>query len=297
MSITEREVKIAVIGGDTRQIYCAKALSEKGHECSVFGFENANEDIGCCTRCAVVEDALFNAEVVVLPLPITVDGENLYMPLSSKSVSLDKLFANVEKNCVVFAGKCSSDVMNMARKYGTVLFDYNEREEFTVANAYLTAESAIGIAMNELNVSLKGMKVLVIGYGRIGKCLCHLLKALGAEVYASARKRRDFEWIRAYGYSSVDTSVIEDVFSDCKLIFNTVPHAVLDDGKLFLVDKECMIIDLASKPGGVDFDSAKNNGIKVIWALALPGKKLYKSAGRVEAEAILGILEDEVNWL
>ena len=42
---------------------------------------------------------------------------------------------------------------------------------------------------------------------------------------------------------------------------------ILDKKRLERVRKDCIIIDLASKPGGVDFDAAKERGIKAILAL------------------------------
>lgn len=292
-----RDKKIAVIGGDVRQLYCARSLSERGFECCIYGLENVCEKVGCCTKCRTAADCLSGSSIVILPLPLTTDSENVNMPFSDSNLSVEELFSNIERDSIVFAGKIPEDVKNKAFENGIKIFDYNEREEFAIANAYLTAESAVGIAMNSLNTSIKGMKTLVVGYGRIGKCLCHILKALGSDVYASARKKKDFEWIRAYGYSAVNTENVNEVFDGCKLIFNTVPHLLFDCEMLSKLDEDTFVVDLASRPGGVDFDCAKINGIKVVWALGLPGKKLYKSAGKVQADVVMSILEDEVDYL
>ena len=55
-------------------------------------------------------------------------------------------------------------------------------------------------------------------------------------------------------------------------IFNTIPYIILDESKLIKIKKECLIIDLASKPYGVDMSVAARIGIKVIIAPGLPGK-------------------------
>ena len=232
MNEINKSVKIAVIGGDSRQIYCARKLSEMGFETALFGFDNCDIEIGNCTRCKDVDDALNMAKVVLLPLPLTRDGFTVSCPYSDNGISLAVLFSLIGNGAVVLGGKIDECVRDMALKMNVKLVDYNEREEFQVANAYLTAESAVGIAMNELGVSLLGLNVLVMGYGRIGKCLCMLLKSLGADVYASARKKKDFEWIRAFGYSSVDTSKINEVLPSCRIIFNTIPQKILDESCL-----------------------------------------------------------------
>ena len=53
-----------------------------------------------------------------------------------------------------------------------------------------------------------------------------------------------------------------------------------------------MIVDLASKPGGVDFEAARKMGIKVIWALSLPGKVAPDTAGDIIGKTIINILDE-----
>ena len=289
----DNRFKIGFIGGDSRQIYCAMHLSKMGYETALFGFDKAQEDFGTSTKCVNYTDALNNARVVVLGLPATTDNVNVSMPQSSFQLTIEEVFSGISRDTLVVGGNIGNSMHLIAKKYGIKLIDYYEREELQIANACLTSQSAVSLAVNEMDVSITEKPVLVIGYGRIGKTLCYILKAMGCEVYASARKKKDIAWIRAFGYSAVDTSKVEDVISSCRVIFNTVPGCVLDCDKLKSVNHDSLIIDLASKPGGVDFEAAKQSGIKVMWALALPGKKMKKSAGRVVAETILNIFEDE----
>jgi len=76
------------------------------------------------------------------------------------------------------------------------------------------------------------------------------------------------------------------------IVFNTVPAMVLDRDLLFKLNKEALIIDLASKPGGVDFLAAEELGIKTIHALGLPGKTAPVSAARIIKDTIYNILEE-----
>ena len=77
---------------------------------------------------------------------------------------------------------------------------------------------------------------------------------------------------------------------DFDVIFNTVPAEVLDRNVLEQIPDDTLIIDLASKPGGVDFSAAKELGKKVIWALSLPGKTAPITSGRIIKETILNML-------
>lgn len=284
-----QNIKIAVIGGDERQVFAGVCLADIGYEVSIFGFEEYGGEVGLCTKCMTAEDALNGSSVVILPMPVTQDGELLFMPLSDNAVRLCDLSEYIGKDAVLLGGRVGESSIKVGRE----IIDYFDREELQIANAYLTAESAVAIAMKECKGSVKEHSVLVVGFGRIGKCLCHILKGMGVDVYASARKKRDFEWIRAYGYSSVDTSKICSVVSDCRIVFNTVPGLVIGRETLHCMPEDCLIIDLASKPGGVDFSAANEYGLRTIWALGLPGKELPKSAGRAVARTVLNILEDK----
>ena len=284
--------KIAFVGGDERQIYAAMVLSGRGYSVEIFGFDNFSGDIGGCKTQKSLDEILSENRIVVLPMPVSRDGESLFCPLSENTVKLDELFDKAHKNTVFLGGNPDIKSVEIAGNYGFDVVNYFDREELLVANAFLTAESGVAIALSELKNSVCDYPVLVIGHGRIGKMLCHLLKAMGASVYASARKKSDFAWIRAFGYSPVNTCKICEIVTDCRLIFNTVPNLVLGKETLGCLPKDCLVIDLASKPGGVDFEAAKNLGLKVIWALALPGKFKQKSAGKAVAETIISILED-----
>ena len=43
---------------------------------------------------------------------------------------------------------------------------------------------------------------------------------------------------------------------------------------------------------GVDFDAAKDAGVRVIWALSLPGKIAPITAGKIIKDTILNILNE-----
>ena len=79
--------------------------------------------------------------------------------------------------------------------------------------------------------------------------------------------------------------------ADCDVVFNTVPDKIIGGNEL-LTAKNTLIIDLASKPGGVDMEKAKDLGVKVIWALGLPGKVAPVTSGNIIKETILNIFSE-----
>ncbi|MCB6365580.1 dipicolinate synthase [Intestinibacillus massiliensis] len=147
--------------------------------------------------------------------------------------------------------------------------------------------------MEELLVTLHGARALVIGNGRIGKLLSQRLACLGADVTVSARSNADFAWISATGLHTLDTRLLAGHLAPFDVIFNTVPSRVLGLAELAEIPEECLVIDLASKPGGVDFPAAQQLGRRAIWALSLPGKVAPMSSAMAIRDTIYNILQEE----
>lgn len=148
------------------------------------------------------------------------------------------------------------------------------------------------LAMEEMPTTIFNSKVLVTGYGRISKVMIKALKGLGADVCITARKVSDLEWAKIYGCDCVHIDDMASRLSEFDIVFNTIPVVIFDKSKLSLLKKSCLVIDLASKPGGIDFDGASNLGVKVIWALSVPGKVAPVTAGKIIADTILYILSE-----
>ena len=184
----------------------------------------------------------------------------------------------------------SNPDMNDAQS--VVYIDYFEREELIIKNAIPTAEGVIEIALSEMPITLFESRVLVIGYGRVGKVIAEKFKALGSEVCVSARKCADFAWIKEKGMKAIHTESLENEVSKFDLVINTVPAKILDEKVLKNVRNDALILDVASKPGGVDFEVAKKLGKNVIWALSLPGKTAPITSGKIIKETIMNILSE-----
>lgn len=157
-----------------------------------------------------------------------------------------------------------------------------------------TAEGAIQIALEKMPTTLAWSNSLVIGNGRIGKILSKKISDLGSNVTVTARKPCDFADILSNNMKFAKINEIENF--DFDIIFNTVPAPVLKERELAKIPQETIIIDLASKPGGVDFEVAKRMSKNVTWALSLPGKVAPKTSAKFIFDTILSILHEmEVN--
>lgn len=276
--------KLLVAGGDLRQIFLALSLSRE-YDTYIYGIdddtytEKLRKDNG---------ETLYDA--VILPIPVTSDGKTLFSPFSENEISLSEVSEKVKKNGLVFGGRFMNSE-KIFREKGTETIDYLSREELSVMNAVATAEGALGIAMEESPETIFGNKILITGFGRIAKTLAKILVSMGADVTVCARKKSDIAWAEIFGCKGRDFSLLNEK-SDFRIIFNTVPTEIFTKEKLSLLNPSALIIDLASKPGGVDFESAALMGIKTIWALSLPGKVAPVTSGEIIAKTIRNILTE-----
>lgn len=240
----------------------------------------------------IEETSVFNT-AIILPLPVTKDGRHLNAPFAEKRIILNDDFAKLFCKKIVFCPMKSALIKTSSIWDEKYIYDFTDREEFSVYNALPTAEGAIELAMKEYAATINGSKCLVAGFGRIGKVLAKMLQGLGARVYVSARKKQDLAWIKIFGYTPVDNSNLQDS-GEYDLIFNTVPAMIFNAHVLARVAQNAVVIDLASQPGGVDFDSAQRMGINTVHALSLPGKVAPHTSGEIIKNTILNIIEEEI---
>ncbi len=264
--------RFLIAGGDRRFLRLGQLLEEDGHSVRYL----ALQEEGWPDR--EWEAAASQADCAVLPIPPAEVGGMLTAPLSRRRVPLEKLLGCFRAGQMVCSGGITGELERAAEARGFRLVDYLDREELTVENAVSTAEGAISAAMQELPCTIHGTKTLVIGCGKCGYALARRLSGLGAELTVSARSWRDFARIRAEGWRQADTGELERALPRMRLVFNTVPARVLGAERLKLLPRNGLIIDLASRPGGVDWEAAEELGIKAIHALGIPGKYAPETA-------------------
>lgn len=287
--------KITLLGGDARQATAADKLLERGH-CISF-FAGASEQTARSARLCSLEEALADPDVVVLPLPATTDGIHLNAPFyKDGSIELASIIAKMPTKALVVGGKIPDSFISEAEKRGICVVDYFKSEAFQIKNAYTTAEAAIFVAMNNMKKNLRASRFAITGYGRIARNLADMLLNFGAEVTVLARKESDLAWasLRGARARKLTYDSIFGLKDGYDIIFNTVPTYLFMEDFLCQMDKDTLIVDLASAPGGIDVSAAKRCGARVLWAASLPGKYAPVSAGELIAECVGDIIESEV---
>lgn len=277
------EQKIAILGGDTRQLFAAEVLRQKGFSVALYGFAET-ESFRLPASAETPEEALRDADAVLLPLPYR-KGDVLNMPFSPVPMRVDDLIRILPDGIPVFAGKADD-------RLPAGVMDYNAEEAFQIRNAVPSAEGAIRVAMEQMDRTLCGAVCLVVGAGRIGRHLAVLLRAFGAEVFLSSRKAEDLAKTEALGLHAIRTDAIAGIVGQADVVFNTVPAPVVTREVVGNMRKQTPIIDLASGAGGADAEAAAEAGIRVVHALGLPGKFTPRSAGEAVADTVCRLFEN-----
>lgn len=284
--------KITFIGGDARQITAARMLSSEGYRTSTLCGGAVGGEL---ERYDTLLDALTESDVIVLPLPVSVDGRLLNAPfLEGERIELSKMVEAIPAGKMVIGGRIPQATVDALEAKRASVIDYFKSEAFQIENAYTTSEAALSIAMNNLRKNIRGASFAVTGYGRIARTLTELLLKLGGKVCVLARKESDRTWARLVGAEAkrVDEESILSLAQGYDVIFNTIPTWLFLGDFLLLVDPATLIVDLASSPGGVDVSAAKKLSSNVLWASSLPGKYAPESAGALICNCIKSIVSE-----
>ena len=285
-------MKFAIIGGDLRTIKLAVMLAKEQNQVYVYGLEKAEElkNIKNIEQCESIKKAIQEVEIVIGPIPFSSNGKTINMPFSDKEISIREMMHVINAK-VLIAGGITPEVYEMANDEYIEIIDIMKREELAVLNTIATAEGTIQVAIENTNKIIHGSEILILGFGRIGKVLARKLAGLSAKVTCAARKDEDLAWIQAYGHKATNINSIGENLKLYDIIINTVPHIILNEERLKYIKKDCLI-DLASNPGGIDKKSVKDNKLKFVWALSLPGKVAPITTAEFIKDTIYNIIKE-----
>ena len=122
--------------------------------------------------------------------------------------------------------------------------------------------------------------------------MCRQLRGLGAHVTGAARRAEDLAWLSIWGCRAVSSRPLPADLDRFDLVINTVPALLLGRAQLASLKPECLVIDLASSPGGVDLPAARELGRRVIPAPALPGRVAPVTAALAIRDTLYHILTE-----
>lgn len=259
-------MKIKFLGGDKRMRYAADALS----------------------ACYDIAKSDEKADVVVLPLPLTKNGKDLFAPNSPQPIPIEEVaFHTGEKTIILAGGECDL-LTSLCKAHSLKLVNYFQSETLTLKNAALTAENACMLLMENTNGALLSANVLITGFGRIAKELAKRFSSFGCRCTIAARRREARCEAELCGFRAIPAENPDCTAFD--FVINTVPAALFSEETFAAMPKSCVFLELATLPESLTRPLAEKNGIRYIYGSGLPGKYSPKAAGAFIAQEIQRLL-------
>jgi len=279
-----------IFGGDMRQIYIGKFLEQEGY--SVFYYEICQkEEIQPIPIASSFTELLSNVDILLGPIPLTKDNKQIYYQGTNTDMTLERLEHTLLKGRYLFAG-C---IPPFLYKENTAIFDYMKDKSLTLYNSIATAEGAIVKAITAGKENISGSHSLIIGYGLCGKTLATRVHGLKSTVNICARRNENQMEAQADGFHVFSFHQLKNQISKMDYIFNTVPALVLDKELLAQVKADAIIIDIASAPGGLDYEAAKNKQLCAILCPGLPGIYAPKASAKAMVNTIKYYIANKID--
>ncbi|MDO5409419.1 MAG: dipicolinate synthase subunit DpsA [Lachnospiraceae bacterium] len=283
--------RIAVIGGDMRQVYLAEILAQRGYEVSVYALERKTEHPAIKEK-ASLREALKDTDVLLAPMPFLraeklKKAGNVWQKGSFSDLTVENLLKYAKEGSLIFAGGISEEFRKQAAEKQIRCVDYLKNENIAVQNTVAAAEGMIAEAICRSPGNLSRSSCLVLGYGKCGATLVFCLQKFSCRITVYEKEAKAAARAGIIADKVAEDSELPMCLANVQYIFNTIPSIILTESLLSYVKKGTLILDLASAPGGVDYNAAGKLGIQAVLLPGLPGKYAPLSSAKILAEAVM----------
>lgn len=284
---------IAVLGGDARYLEMIRQL-QKEKSIVLVGYDQLDQSYTGLKQVELSNLDPSEFDSIILPVRgISSDG-TLEAVFSEKEIELSsEWFKQLKPGTVVFSGIASANLKSACEEAEVKLVTLMDRDDVAIYNSIPTAEGILMMAMENTDFTIHGSEIVVAGFGRVAQTVARMFKGLGAKVTVSSRSTAERARIAESGAKSISFEELPAAARSADILINTVPSFVIDRSVICELPAHSVILDLASKPGGTDFDYAAQRGVKAILAKSLPGIVAPKTSGRILADVIKEVLASE----
>ncbi|WP_110929463.1 dipicolinic acid synthetase subunit A [Bacillus massiliglaciei] len=287
-------MQIAVIGGDARQLEVVRTLTELDAKLILVGFEQLDHAFAGTIKENVQDVPFSQVDAIILPVRGTDQDGKVETIFSSEEVILTKeMITATPEHCVFYSGISNHYLDALFKEANRKLVLLFERDDVAIYNSIPTVEGAIMMAIQHTDFTIHGSNIVVLGLGRVGMSVARSFQALGGKVKVGARKSEDLARITEMAAEPFRLKDLKPAVNNADIVINTIPYPVISAEVIAQMPVHTLIIDLASKPGGTDFDFAEKRGIKALLAPSLPGIVAPKTAGKILANALGDLLQGE----
>ncbi|MEW6031492.1 MAG: dipicolinate synthase subunit DpsA [Bacillota bacterium] len=279
-------LKATLAGGDRRQDYLGQALADLGAE--VWLLRRRPPASPTLNHTRSLAKAFDGTSILVCPLTPFGPRGRVWSEDPEDAVYISgEDFSRLARPSLAFAGSFPEEWAPKMERAGCQAVALGEMDDIAILNSIPTAEGAVLLALERTTVTIHGSVAVVLGYGRTGQTMAAALRGLGARVRVVARRPESRARAVASGCEPWTFEDLSGALEGARFIFNTVEAPVLDAATLSRVDPRAVLIDLASRQGGTDFEAARVLGLKAVLAPALPGRVAPETAASYLADVIV----------
>lgn len=281
----------AVIGGDLRQFYLTLELLKKNPSVCASALCQRPSDSAVCL--VTVEEAVTCSAAIICPIPLSRDRHTINQADPDEPISLTHILSLLKKGQHFFAGCIPDEFFKKAFEQGVFVSDLMQDELLSHYNTIATAEGVLCEAIRQSPVNLHRSRCAVLGYGKCGRTLTDKLAGLSCHisVFTAPKQERAQAMLRAD--RALPLAALPEKIEQFDFIFNTIPSVVLTAEILKKTAPHAVILDIASAPGGIDFDAAKDLSVHAASCPLLPGRYAPLSSAKAIAASIQRILKGD----
>lgn len=262
----------SILSGDKRQLFIEKYLKKQGFDASLktnMDFHDTKYIVGCT--------------------PFSKHGDYINCDFYS-SFPTSTFFSLLKPGQIVFAGSISDTIIKNAPNDVTFV-DVLKDENVVWNNAMLTSEGLIAEMIRKTDYALSGSNVLILGFGKCGTNLALRLNALNCNVTIYDHTPKHLSQAASYGYHILEYDDFSLKLNDFDIIINTVPENIFSDFHMSIIQKSCVLFEIASFPYGFDKALAEKYNLSLITCPGIPGITAPKTAGELIAQSIISYLK------
>ena len=223
------------------------------------------------------------AKTVVLPLPAVRDG---CLSGDEAKTPWTRVFALFSPAQHIFGGGFNAEQAAFLNERTIPFFDFLRDEGFAQYNAKLTAQGALRLLLTQMEDDLSKQRVLITGFGRVGKAVATLLTAIGCRCLVAARSERQRNEAAASGCKAIALAKLADALPAADVVCNTVPAPLFSAELLQRCKKGGVFLELASAPFGASKEDCLAAGLRYPDGRGLPGRFTPLAAARAMLRAI-----------
>ncbi|MBE5778650.1 MAG: hypothetical protein E7331_04870 [Clostridiales bacterium] len=269
--------RFLVAGGDRRMALLANQLVQRGFCVDTLCLCNGQNDS--------VE--INKAQALLLPYPFSVEDGKI-RTVSGDGVPLQTILEQLTPGTIIYHH-------GHTRGAGEERFRwrlYDSDPELVLQNAVISAEGAVNALMQSTEDAVVNLHCLVTGYGIFARALTRMLLGIGAKVTVTARREEALRLAQLDGARTLSLSEIEESNKNWDVVMNTVPAKILNPDVVSAFKPGCILMELASKPGGFDVKPAEHDGKKFIALPGIPGKYAPLAAAKALCDSVIRTLEE-----